>query len=247
MASPSPPAEQSQRPLNPEMVYRPLTPRSTDQLLGNDDGNDQPSYKFRIHIISVLRVLVAIIASIDWILWAERMHVADVFMVLIFVELLFLIIWTLFLIGYKRSISKHLCPGGGISCQIGPLRCILGHSEDDDDGDEPPKKRKPLRLSWIVDLSFAITLLVFSVVSNRWQWYTVWHHYPHIMILLYFVVSFEFVIAAVTFLSIVSKIKSVAVILHADQVDSTGPAYRIRLPQEEDVRALRGQQISVAA
>ncbi|OIW24455.1 hypothetical protein CONLIGDRAFT_685429 [Coniochaeta ligniaria NRRL 30616] len=247
MATPSPPAEQSQRPLNPEMVYRPLTPRSTDQLLGNDDDNDPPSYKIPITVVPVLRVLVAILASIDWILWAGQMNVADVFMILIFIELLFLFIWTLFLIAYKRSVLEHLCPGGGTSCQLGPLRCILGYPEDDHDGDEPPKKKKPLRLSWIVDLYFAVSLLVFSLVSHTWEWNRVWRIYQHIMVLLYFVVAFEFIIAIATFLSIVLKTKSVAIIIRAEQVDSSGPAYRIRLPQEQDVRALRGQQISVAA
>lgn len=188
MSSPTSPAEQSQRPLNPEMVYRPLTPRSTDQLLDNDDDNDPPSYKFRISIIPILRALIVVMGFIDWIFFAERMHVADVFMILIFVELLFLLIWSLFLFGYKRSVLKHLCPcGGGISCQIGPLRCILGYPEDAGDGDEPPKKRKPLRLSWIVDLYFAITLLVFSVVSNSWEWDNLWRYYPHIVVLLCFV------------------------------------------------------------
>jgi hypothetical protein len=59
--------------------------------------------------------------------------------------------------------------------------------------------------------------------------------------------AFEFIIVIVSLLNMILKHNSVTIAIHA-KLDSAEPvAYRIRLPQEEDVRALRGQQISVAA
>ena len=59
--------------------------------------------------------------------------------------------------------------------------------------------------------------------------------------------AFEFVIAFSTLLSIYLKNEPCPILLYADQTESADtPEYRIRLPQEQDVRALRRQPISVA-
>jgi len=206
MATSSPPPESSQRPLNPEMVYAPLTPRdSTDGLVGNDDDSDDHTPTFRIplscrlpaSLVTVLRATVLVFSFVDCIFWAEELTYSSVYRRLIFISLLFLTLWTLSLLGYNRSVSKHLCRGGGggrFSCQIGPLRCILGDSDDDydeDNGDEPPKERKVFRLSWAVDLTFAIMLLVLGIlqqIDGRISWKYHSHDYPRYFVLLYMVV-----------------------------------------------------------
>lgn len=182
------------------MVYPPLTPHGSNDALLHDDDDDGGSifkiplcFKLPISIVFILRIVVLILAFVDWIFWAERVSYSDVFHHLVFTFLLFLIIWSIFLIGYKRSISKYLCPGcGAFVCQIGPVRCILGHpgedGDDNNDVEEPPKTKKTLRLSWVVDFTFAITLLVFGIIAeNGWPWYYRNRH-VHIIVLLYLVV-----------------------------------------------------------
>ncbi|KAB5566376.1 hypothetical protein GE09DRAFT_1218637 [Coniochaeta sp. 2T2.1] len=245
-SSPSPPTTQSQpqRPLNPEMVYRPLTPQSTSHVLSpgsspSSDPDDDSRRKLRISIVSLLRPPVAILTFIDWIFWARlRETFGNVFMTLVFVELIFLFVWTVAVrwAFFKNgsSVFERLCPPDGVSCQVGPLKCILlGRDDDDDDEDGPPKKRKgrTWTLSWVVDLYFAVTLLVFGTVDlDGYDWW-------------------RFVIAFFTLLGIYLKNKSFPILLYADQIESAADAheYRIRLPQEQDVRALRQQPISVAA
>ncbi|KAB5583030.1 hypothetical protein GE09DRAFT_288018 [Coniochaeta sp. 2T2.1] len=263
MSSPSPPTAQCQpqRPLNPEMVYRPLTPQSTSHVLSavssHSSDPDDPRHKLRISIVSLLRSLVAILTFIDWIFWARlRETFGNVFMTLVFVELIFLFVWTVAVrwAFFKNgsSVFERLCPAGGVSCQVGPLKCILlGQDDDDDDENGPPKKRKgrTWTLSWVVDLYFAVTLLVFGTVDlDGYDWWRVSQRHPETSILLYLIVSFEFVITVFTLLAIYLKSKSFPILLYADQIESADAhEYRIRLPEEQDVRALRQQPISVAA
>jgi hypothetical protein len=167
------------------MVYRPATPTSEgDRLLAHDDDDDDdhpPSCKIPLNLLLILRFAVTICAFVDWILWSRRL--ADVFVVLIWLELALLTLWSLYPLAKKLKLPERLfsagrCfPKGGITFRIGPLKCILGPPDEDDGGDGPdggdePGRKWRLRLGWVVDLYFAVSLLVFSVVqSNRnWSW-----------------------------------------------------------------------------
>lgn len=173
MASPNTPeGSEASRPLNPNMVYRAITPPATS--FPRDDGDDKP-VKFRFHLIAVIRFIVVILASVAFGYAIQNGHFAPV---LLSILVMLLILWN------SWQIFCTVCGGKGgkfhlpsIVIRIGSWHCSCGGDQDDllptHREPEPPKKR-PLLPFEKVDLALAALTLIISLIAHddwnyRWR------------------------------------------------------------------------------
>lgn len=181
MASPDPQA--SSRLLNPQMVYRPASPAHAPN---DGDGGNKP-VKIPFNLVLVHRALL-VVFTITGIVVDITNHASAVIVVAIVTQF-FCLFWNLFFVLrwihktlVKATFPCHWLPR--FSCQIGRCKwaCGGGHDDDEeearrpllDEGEDPPKKRsRPL---WLVDVLFAVLILIFVLADmedylhNRW-WY----------------------------------------------------------------------------
>ena len=147
-------------PLNPNMVYRPITPSSLH------DGAPEASRKFRFHGVACLRIVLVIFSLAAFILWISCGVIDGGLTVAALVGNLVVLVWNLlFLLPNACKVERN---STSFQCQIGIFQCACGSGDDDDDG--APKK--PKNLVWILDFAFAIALFVFCTVWwSSWPWH----------------------------------------------------------------------------
>lgn len=179
------------RPLNPNVVFRPESPSSRapsdSPHIGSDgvdDGSPRVFARFGFSFVSVLRVL-AIAFTIALIVvefkgrrWSPGP--ADVFIAFTILQLIWLIL-ALLTQGYRRRRSGH---GEGFTVDLGFVKCIFGRRRRSDYALEGPGllawmddngskcSRVVLLLFTAVDIAFAAILLATGILAsnNSYTW-----------------------------------------------------------------------------
>jgi hypothetical protein len=138
--------------LNPNMIYRPLTPPTVSLR------DEEPPIKFGFHFIGVLRVVVLLLDFATAIVWlAYNVRSGPEIANQVFLWLL--LFWQAFMLCARSGVK--------VTCQLGSLRCSLGHSDDDDNNNDNDEEElgKLWKMAWAVDAVFALVLLILTPMT----------------------------------------------------------------------------------
>ncbi|KAK3316285.1 hypothetical protein B0H66DRAFT_560890 [Apodospora peruviana] len=217
--------------LNPEMVYRPLTPPSGNTYLRVDESDD-PMFKFRTRLAWLVRCFMACLTfgTLLGYMIIGRIGTGQ-FAVGIFVELWFILIWHLVrLLPSSKSKLSQCLPK--VSCQVGDCSCVI----NGDDGDDEPDHRTPRKtLSRVIlafgDLAFGVTLLAFAIVGAA-SWGSGWYYGPQRAPVTALSIILAIFMIVVSFLSF-SKVYQTFTIEYVFYTDGTTSPIRLQSPEGE--------------
>ena len=176
--APHPPLTQgAPAPLNPNMMYRPITPTSTGML-----EDKQPLFKFPVNLIAILRVVVATFCIVALVLYGV-IHVAyNGFSIALCVLAVLTLFATLIQIFPKWLLRILKVPA--FHCDSGAIRCIC--SGDDEPElersvfDEGP--RKIHRLNWVLDVALGLSVFIVTTIATaKWGWSVRNHRSPFLV------------------------------------------------------------------
>ncbi|KAI3545793.1 hypothetical protein CSPX01_04717 [Colletotrichum filicis] len=247
------------RPLNPNVVFRPLTPTSHHSSASSHNGGGSGTYsplvflKFIINSVALLRfIAVALSLTLVILEWDGRRRYESLSKVFIFLATLQLLWLTFALLaqgGHKRSDRNK-----PVIVDLGCVKCIFGRrgrrgdggGDDDEeshggmrrwfDGDDKKKRRA---LGWLytaLDITFAAVSFTSGVIAAGEPY--CWHYEDHVGIAVVAIIVgvLEAVIAIAQQFSILRRAK-VQVLWDEDDEDDLGShKYRIRLPQAPEQR-----------
>ncbi|KXH65464.1 hypothetical protein CSAL01_10645 [Colletotrichum salicis] len=242
------------RPLNPSVVFRPLTPPSQHSSASSHNGGSSPLVylKFIINSVAFLRfIAVALSLTLVILEWDGRRRYEGLSKLFIFLATLQLVWLTFALLaqgGHRRGDRNK-----PVIVDLGCVKCIFGRRGRRGDGgdhdgesnggmrgwfDGNDKKRRRA-LGWVYtafDIAFAAISFTSGVIAAGEPY--CWHYEDHVGIAVVAIIVgvLEAVIAIAQQFSILRRAK-VQVLWDEDDEDDLGShKYRIRLPQTPEQR-----------
>ncbi|KAK1728612.1 uncharacterized protein BDZ83DRAFT_648564 [Colletotrichum acutatum] len=250
------------RPLNPNVVFRPLTPtshHSSAPSSHNGSGLSSPMVfvRFIINSVALLRfIAVALSLTLVILEWDGRRRYESLSKVFIFLATLQLL-WLTFALLVQGGSHRRVDRNKPVVVDLGCVKCIFGRrgrrgdggGDDDEeshggmrgwfDGDDKKKRRA---LGWVytaVDITFAAISFTSGVIAAGEPYCWRYETYVGIAVVAIIVGKnsvLEAVIAIAQQFSILRRAK-VQVLWDEDDEDDLGShKYRIRLPQAPEQR-----------
>ncbi|KAK3945517.1 hypothetical protein QBC46DRAFT_403192 [Diplogelasinospora grovesii] len=167
--------------LNPEMVYRPLSPPSASYPFradgndddGNDGGNPRKRCGFRVRLLSLLRGTILFLSVANIIIWIVQGGIGlNSLSILIFIELFLITAWNGFLLWPRKDNKASCLPR--MTCHIGDYFCSCG-GDGRDDGPDKGKKKITLPILWFVDFAFGLAIILFTCFG--WKVWMSWYQW----------------------------------------------------------------------
>lgn len=241
------------RPLNPNMVYRPLSPSHDQQDGDGDSDRDEEPIKFRFNFVAILRVIIIIfdIAATSLALSSGGYPLVVAVITFEYISM----VWNLLELCrlWAGGLSKSQACYGRV--RFGFFHCACG--EDDHDhhdrpsassSDDNDKKKGKWRLrSSIVDLLLGFILIIIvpidlTYVANFRSWYRRPSLAAPILGLIIMVLE-----VFVGLLSYFRVFRGVRVEIYPDESSTSQFGSRIRLPQSPPSENPTSSSVSVAA
>ncbi|KAH6616916.1 hypothetical protein F5144DRAFT_606440 [Chaetomium tenue] len=212
----------------PSMVYQPLG--SAALGYGSDDEDSERRWLVKTDLITVLRILVALLAFADVVTWLS-LGLTGGSLVVAFIALFLIVGWNLALVLPRSPFTRSL---PAVVCQVGDCVCGFGGDNDEDGGLRKPKSRKQKRAKLIlialVDLALGLIIIIF--MSTGWVHVSYW--------------ALELVLAI---LSLAACFWTLGLELGAvlRNIDDPEKHTRIRLAPDTEDRKTAGGTVSVSA
>ncbi|KAK3692333.1 hypothetical protein B0T22DRAFT_10594 [Podospora appendiculata] len=169
-------ASQGKQGLNPEMVYRPVTPSMASYIHDGEGDGDDGRHSFRLRLSNAVRLFIMALTFATFIVSCVLNKFGHALNVLVFLELFVVFFWNLTYLVPGRSNKKSYWTLPRVVFQFGPCSCVFGGNDDDDEDGDNVRPRKPttIELFFLVDLALGITLIVLSVScwnAMYWDWW----------------------------------------------------------------------------
>lgn len=233
-------------PVHPSMAYQPLN--SPDLGYRIDGEENDRGWKVSFHFATAFRLVVALLALVDIIIWCIVGISGFRSVTLVFIELFLVLAWNLVLLLPQSRFVRGLPT---VVCQVGDCAYVLNENGLEEGRARKPQSRRQKRqkfvLTAIVDLAFGLSIVI--IMATGWPELPYWvlNYTSESLFPISIVVgTLELVLALISVVACFWRLvfEFGFALRHVDDPDK---ATRIQLPPDTADRRMAGGAVSVAA